>query len=271
MTKNKTKSGVLKDHKKVGKTYIPPYVYLLGEGRDIQWRQRIIPEYLWLCLLNFRLGWAAGADLSLSLARLASRALGIEPEEFEKQFGNAPKQFFGLTTAYGSLDEIEKQRTIELLTKDGKLDALRQSLSSLISLYPECPLNFIYDTPPDVSEDDLPVVQELVRVMFDETVTLTVSALTSAVYIAFCTNKLRVIVGDDRSSQTDPELKNFREIEKYPTTETSKRVAQSVRLTASMLAHPDEELSTIWCEYFWNRGLEIGKCGNPPLNKLEID
>jgi hypothetical protein len=72
MANTKKRKKILEDHKQVGKKYIPPYVYLLGEGKDIEWRQRIIPEYIWLAILNFKFGWADGADLTLSLARINS-------------------------------------------------------------------------------------------------------------------------------------------------------------------------------------------------------
>jgi hypothetical protein len=75
-------------------------------------------------------------------------------------------------------------------------------------------------------------------------------------------------VSDERNSPTDPDLANFPEIERYPNTEESKKIAVSIRMNAGILLHSDEKLSTEWCDYFWNRGLEISKCSPPPLDKL---
>lgn len=268
MTIKKVKSKVLADHRKIGKNLVPPYVYLLGQGKDIEWRQRIIPEYLWLGLLNLRLGWIEGADISLSLARIASQSVGVPIEEFKKQFGKATKQFFGLTTSYESLKENQRKEIIKILTEQNKLETLQYGLKSLISLYPKCPLNFLFTEIPVHTEEDFAVIQELVSVFFNQDHNLAVFALTNAVYIAFCTNKLRVIVSDERNSPDDSSLANFPEIERYPNTEESKKVAAAVRMNASMLLHMEKEFSTEWSDYFWNRGLEISKCIPPPIDKL---
>jgi len=272
MSVKKTKDKVLSDHKKIGKNLVPPYVFLLGEGKDVEWRQRIIPEYLWLGLLNFKIGWVEGADISLTLARIASQAVGVPFEEFEKQYGKAPKQFFALTSAYKTLETAQLNKIVEELKTQNKLNTLKLGLRNLISLYPECPLNFLFEKKPISSDEDLPILQELVSVLFVGEHNLTVAALTNAVYIAFCTNKLRVIVSDNRDSPTDPNLMHFPEIERYPNTELSKQVAASVRMQAGLLVHNDDEnteqLSINWCDYFWNRGLEITKCIPPSFDKL---
>lgn len=269
---NSKKSTILGDHQRVGKRLIPPYVYLIGAGKDMEWRQRIIPEYLWLGLLNFTLGWAQGAELCLSLAQAAAESVGVEPAEFEKKFGKAPKLNFALTSSYASLKPKQRIAVLSRLEKRRQLRKLQNALRPLLALYPECPLRFLNKSAPQPGEDDVTTIRELIGVLFDEEVTLTVSMVTNAVYIAFCTNKLRVIVSDKRDSPYDPELANFREIEKYPTTEESRKVARSVRLAASMLAQPEEGLAADrWPEYFWNRGLAIQRCSSPPLNRLEIE
>jgi hypothetical protein len=269
MSEKKPKSTVLTDHKKIGKNFVPPYVYLLGEGTDIKWRQRMLPEYLWLSLLNLQIGWIDGADISLSFARIAANVTGVPSEEFSKKFGKAPKLFFGLTTSFSLLNKKQLKSIVSKLEKQGKLEPLQYSLKGLVSFYPKCPLSFIFGSKkPEPKEEYLPIIKESVSKFFDKYDSLTVSALTNAVYIAFCTNKLRVIVSDDRNSKDDSHLANFPEIEKYPNTEESRIVAAQVRIAAANFANQEENVSEDWSNYFWNRGLEIESCSSPPLNKL---
>lgn len=271
MTEKKTKSTVLTDHVKVGKNYIPPYVYLLGEGTDIKWRQRMLPEYLWLSLLNFQIGWADGADISLSLARVAANVTGVPSIEFSNKFGKAPKLFFGLTTSFSLLNKKQLKSIVSKMEKQGKLESLQYSLKGLISFYPKCPLNFIFGSnKPEPREEYLPIIKEAVSKFFDKYDSLTVSALTNAVYIAFCTNKLRVIVSDENFDEEKKQL-DLRLIEGYPNTEQSKIVAGQVRNSAASFANQEENFSEDWSNYFWNRGLEIENCSSPPLNKLNKD
>jgi hypothetical protein len=71
----------------------------------------------------------------------------------------------------------------------------------------------------------------------------------NAVYIAFCTNKMRALQGTG--------FDNFPAIENYPETEESRAVAAEVRATVySLLSETPQD----WESYFWNRGLEIEPC-----------
>ena len=75
MSKNKRvkdaqKSRVLSDHKKVEKRFIPPLLQL-GPLGEIKWIDCILPELLWIGLLNEYYDLSKGAELGLSLVRAA--------------------------------------------------------------------------------------------------------------------------------------------------------------------------------------------------------
>jgi len=59
----------------------------------------------------------------------------------------------------------------------------------------------------------------------------------------------------------DLALAKFPEIEKYPHTELSKRVASGIRSTLNVFFGSDSySAPSNWPCYFWNRGLEIDAC-----------
>jgi hypothetical protein len=73
----------------------------------------------------------------------------------------------------------------------------------------------------------------------------------TVVYIAFVLNRLKVRAG--------LALSHFPEIEKYPSTELSRRVASAVRCV--MLDFFGESSTTAtWPTEFWNQGQELEPC-----------
>jgi hypothetical protein len=58
---------ILANHKQVGKRFIPPFVATLGPLSEVRWVDDVLPELLWLALLNHQHGWKDGADLCLVL------------------------------------------------------------------------------------------------------------------------------------------------------------------------------------------------------------
>ena len=60
--------GVLADHQKVGKRFIPPFLKM-DKIVEVRWVDPILPELLWLGLLNARYGLAKGAELAVAISR----------------------------------------------------------------------------------------------------------------------------------------------------------------------------------------------------------
>src|SRR3989442_12399779 len=64
-------TGVLSDHRKVGTKFIPPTRQLLPSLREVPWVDRILPELVWLTILNDRLGIHRGTEVGAQAAKLA--------------------------------------------------------------------------------------------------------------------------------------------------------------------------------------------------------
>jgi hypothetical protein len=55
---------VLDDHKQVGKKFLPPFIAHLGSLNEVSWVDDLLPELLWLGMLNDRHGLRAGVSLN---------------------------------------------------------------------------------------------------------------------------------------------------------------------------------------------------------------
>jgi len=253
LSKKKLKAGrkrnqqkVLLDHKQVGKRYLPPLLQI-GSFGEARWAEYTLPELLWLGILNQKYGRAKGAELGLLLARAAVKATVRESEQ--------PVQWFGLTTAYATLEPAQQALLLKLLQPD-QFQLLKDGLIIFPTFYPQCPLNFLYQGSapvPERPDEMLEEFKKLLSTLFNRQNDPATFMQANGIYIAFLTDKLKVASG--------LALANFPEIENYPHTEESKRVASGVRAVTdiSVMTMLKEKQSN-WSAYFWNRGLEIQQC-----------
>jgi hypothetical protein len=75
---------VLQDHKQRGKTLIPPFTHLLGPLREVSWVKTILPELLWIALIQDRYGHRMGVELITLTARTARQ---VAPSTASSIFG----------------------------------------------------------------------------------------------------------------------------------------------------------------------------------------
>ncbi len=243
---NPRKQHILSDHQKVGKRYIPPLLQL-GPFSEVKWVDCVLPELLWLGLLNEAYGVAKGAALALRLARAAVKAAGNT-------------RWFGSTSAYASLDNAQKTEVLKTLAASDQQSLQRAFLPFLV-FYPECPLTFLFEGSgqwESESEKLLAEFKAFLATLFDKVEKRATFMQANAVYIAFVTGKLKVAKGLS--------LANFPAIKKYPDTSESRRVASGVRAVVNTFIGMAEKSPTDWPKYFWNRGLELEPCELDPIN-----
>ena len=237
----KKRPRVLADHKKVGKTFIPPLVAELGPMSEVRWVTDLVPELVWLALLSKAYGLRAGAELA---RRLAFAAINTR--------GESPKEWFALASAYARLDTSEQQAVVIKLEQDRVAQEIREALSPLM-FYPECPLGFLFADSRKPTNVSLKHFKRVLASIFDKNESPGTFTQATAVHIAFLSDMLRVFKG--------LALANFSAIEDFPDTGESQRVANSIRLAALVLYQTfAPESSRNWISYFWNRGLELEKC-----------
>jgi len=130
-----------------------------------------------------------------------------------------------------------------------------QVLHSCLTARERVPLRGLYFNPPiEPEEGDLYVMARTVGELFDQQLRSTVMTQASCIWLAFDADVLRVGAGQA--------LAEFPQVQDYPETELSKRIASSIRATLHMFFNPPHytETPARWVDYFWNRGVEISPC-----------
>lgn len=235
---------VLLDHQRIGKRLIPPLMQEINY-QEISWGKQLIPELIWLALINNRYGYMKGAELALALPRSA--------EEATKN--NQRGTWFATVSSYAQLSIEEQERTVKILRSKNAFDQYRAALLPLIYFYPSCPLSFLFDleTKKEIDTGDLEEIKRVLESIFDRRSVEATFIQADAVYIGFTVGKLVV--------SPDVSLARFPEVQYYPNTEVSKQIAASIRATVNTIFGIDvikDGLS--WPTYFWNHGLELEKC-----------
>ncbi len=217
----------------------------IGTFEDAKWKESILPELLWIALLNDRHGLKLGARLSLSVAKAAIDAC--------QDTDRKRRPLYAGLSSFASLDDAEQKAMTELLRQQSFLEPVRDAILPLVSYYPECPLAFLFESngafapKPDIANFKSLLAQQFNR--WDKPATM---VQANTIYIAFVTGKLYVVRG--------LALSNFTEIQNFPTTEESKRVASAVRATVSTFFGGKESQNLAWPAYFWNRGIDLEEC-----------
>src|SRR2546426_5506644 len=121
--------SVLKDHKRVGKRFLPPFLYLIGNMHETKWLDRPVPELVWITLLIGSLGLRRANQVAVDLAKAAS---GTRTSPDRKMI------WFASTSAFATLDATQQAAVITCLQTSQSLDELRRALRPLVAWYPEC-------------------------------------------------------------------------------------------------------------------------------------
>lgn len=245
MRKRLFRPSILSDHKKVGKKLLPPFNYMLGGFHEISYVDSIIPEIIWIALLQHSCGRREGVELARALSKAAIKSAFREK-----------KVFFGHVSAYAEISKEESESVLAGLEESGALESLRRVLLPLIFFYPECPLSFLFPNGvPELRNRDhaLSDFKLILKKLYDRTSPSAVFALATFMYLGFLGDAVKVF--------KDLSLAKFEEIEKYPSTDLSKQIASGVRSFALMFfGRFAEEKPSPWPRYFWSQGLKLEKC-----------
>jgi len=240
MSKGK-RTPVLGDHKRIGSKLVTPFNDAFGALREVSWINLMIPELLWIALVQHAWGPRRGVEIITAFTRDVRAS---DPTRAQTIWAAAGK-FASLPD--GALADIVNGRPYR--------DDLCTPLAPLHALYPQHPMRELVAAVPDPALLlDLVAFKELVAELFDRMSTRATMVQATATWLAFDAERLKVSEGQA--------LADFPRIEDYPNTDQSRRIATSIRATLnSMFGEPNLMASgTDWPIAFWNRGLELGPC-----------
>ena len=232
---------MLESHKRYGKRFVPPLVEA-GPWKEIDWVDQLLPELLWIGLLNAEHGIETGAHLCAEVVAAAK-------PELEALGQNA---FLCRTSSFELFSRDQLKRIREQLNSAHVLSDLQVALSPLCVAYPKCPFaNLARGT--GTLEPAVAKIREVLPTLFDRWDEAATFVQVHAVYMAFIQGRLVVV--------EDTSLANFPAVIEYPHTEESRKIASGCRGFVSMLlADKLNDSERSWPGYFWNRGLELEKC-----------
>jgi hypothetical protein len=234
---------VLGDHKRVKSKLVAPFNDAFGPMHEVSWINMMIPELLWIALVQQAWGPHRGVEIITAFTRDVRAS---DPKR-DRTIWAAAGKFAALPD--GVLTGIVEGRSYR--------DDLCGPLAPLNAYYPDHPMSELVPavTGPPWSQD-LGGLKGLVDDLFDRASTSSTMVQATATWLAFDAGRLKVSAGIA--------LADFPRIEDYPKTEKSQRIAASIRATLNqMLGELDLMASeTGWPIAFWNRGLELEPCGD---------
>lgn len=232
---------MLESHKRIGKRLVPPLAEI-GPLNEVPWVDRLLPELLWIGLLNAEHGLATGALVCAEVARAAKPEL----KELDQ---NA---ILCLTSSFALFRQGQLARIRERLESARVLSDFQVAISPLCGAYPKCPLAGLTRGIDDV-ESATAKIREVLPSLFNRWDEAATFVQIHAVYMTFMQERLSV--------SPDTSFANFPAVEAYPRTAESRQIAAGCRGVVNMLLSDslnDGEMS--WPGDFWNRGLELEKC-----------
>ena len=233
---------ILRGHKRLRKKFIPPLLQLPGI-RETSYINQLLPDILWLGLINDAVGYSRGIALALSLASFAHK------KHEEEKFLN-----FALSSSFSSLREQERREIREQLARGSDLHLLQTCLAPIIFLFPNCPLSFLG------SAEDLPKKQDLISRLkscikrhFDKHDLPGLIVQAEVMYI-------RGMLGGLFFSHetTAPDINALID---EPTSDKAQEASAKVRSFAiSEILLADSRDASYWPKIFWNESFKIDEC-----------
>ena len=235
------RTPVLGDHKRVKSKLVTPFNDAFGPMREVSWINMMIPELLWIALVQQVWGPRRGVEIITAFTRDARAS---DPNRDHTIWAAARK--FAVLPA-GILAGIVERRSHR--------DDLCAPLAPLHAHYPNHPMRELVSaaTGPAWSQD-LGALKGLVSELFDRASTSAIMVQATATWLAFDAGRLKV--------SADLALADFPRIEHYPQTDQSQRIAASIRATLNQMFGDLDLMAsgTGWPIAFWNRGLELEPC-----------
>lgn len=235
------RTPVLGDHKRVKSKLITPFNDTFGPMCEVSWINMMIPELLWIALVQQACGPRRGVEIITAF----SRDVRASDPARDRTIWAAAGKFAALPD--GVLAGIVDGRPYR--------DDLCASLAALHAQYPNHPMRELFSAVDEPHwPQDLAPLKGVVGELFDRASTSATIVQATATWLAFDAERLKVSAG--------LALADFPRIEDYPKTEQSQRIAASIRATLNQMFGDLDLMAsgTGWPIAFWNRGLELEPC-----------
>jgi hypothetical protein len=236
------KKTILEGHKKVGNKFIPPMMQL-PNWSEISYVNLMLPEIIWMGLINDEFGYRDGISLSTNLANRA-----FELKETDKHIN------FALVSNFSLLSNEKKIELIKGLEESLEIGRYRHSLLPLIVLYEDFPLSFIGAGEEEYDREQLiEKMKACIDRYIDKYETPAMIIQANLMYIRGTNGGLHVA--------SHIEIPDLNVLIEDPESEAAKRAGGFVRISAMQEFMPmGEDRYGDWSKIFWDQGYKIDKC-----------
>ncbi|WP_419227287.1 hypothetical protein [Alteromonas sp. OM2203] len=249
MKKSNHQGKVLKDHKKVGKKFIPPLMQM-DMMRETSFVNDRLPCLIWMSALYRRIGDRKATEFIVDFIETAYKC-----SEGEKV---APLQYMG---SYTSLPDSIKNELYGTLKTKPYFNDLLSNLEHQYHLLKSYPFAFLFSEHQYGvdREDAIEMLKEDVESLLDRMSSEATKVQVTAVYAEMTSGRMKI------SAHID--LPDFNAIFKAPESEDAKRVAGFARAhingfaAASFLKEigiPENQ----WPKTFWDEAFDLDGCEN---------
>lgn len=241
MTKNKEK--ILSDHKRIKKKLIPPMLQLSGGIVYAKWLNNVLPELIWIGLLQEKLGIRRSVEICGEIAAIGKEVLK-----------DSQVLSFAYISNYKKLDDVQLASFYTKMKNKNFLREYSNSLRELVLLYPECPLAKLVNYRQEDEETQCNEIKKLfsncLAKYFYRQVHLTNLMESTALYMGWTSGLIKYT-----NNVKPPDLNVL--ITSHPGEEQYEKVSSSIR-SSTMVLISDVDMD--WSTYFWNKGLLIDEC-----------
>ena len=241
MTEGK-RTPLLGDHKRSKSKLVTPFNDAFGRMQEVSWINTMIPELLWIALVQGAWGPHRGVEIITAFTRDVRASEAVRDHT--------------IWAAAGKFASLPKGVLASIVSCRPYRDDLCAPLEPLHAHYPGHPMRELVAASGAPSSRNLGGLKALVGELFDRASISATLTQATATWLAFDAERLKVATG--------LALADFPRIEDYPDTEQSQRIAASIRATLNQMFGDVDLMAsgTDWPVAFWNRGLELEPCEN---------
>ena len=242
MTKKRRKSaGVLHGHRRQGKRFVPPMMQLPSVDLSVTYVTHMLPELVWIGLLNQKMGYVRAARLLERLFTLVGETKDPDTK------GN-----FALVSTFGLLRDEQKNVLRDRLREEETLTLLQEVTAPLNLLYDNCPLLFL-GPPARVFEryELVSIVKKCVGETIDKYKTPGILLNGALMLFSLITKQLHF--------SKDIDLPDFNSVVNAPDSEEAKHAAGMMRAYA-LTEFGMRNVDPSWARHFWNRNAQLSPC-----------
>lgn len=234
---------VLNDHKRLGKRFIPPLMSY-GNLADVSWTDMMVPDFIWIALVNDKYGKQKGAEI----IRLFYKAAKIV-------FDNDKRNYCTISF-YEDMPDNQIESFYDSLYEKEVIQPLQEALYNFIELFPKCPFNFIFKDIHIQTILDIGFIisyKKLLNKILDKRSKESTFVIGNVVYSMLANDRLKI--------HKDSVIAKLPELKDYPNTEISKMIASSNRATINVLFGDNfYNRNNTWIKYFWQRSIDLEPC-----------